>query len=104
MPGQQDVGPAFEYFRDAWQRSILFLDVLRQRGNIYQAQQEKSAPNVLEFDAQLILDGRKLPRPVNYLLVRISPPEGIETDPAKRPFVVVDPRWPWSGHWRDDEG
>ena len=42
MPGQQDVGPAFEYFRDAWQRSILFLDVLRQRGNIYQAQQEKS--------------------------------------------------------------
>ena len=95
MPGQQDVGPAFEYFRDAWQRSILFLDVLRQRGNIYQAQQEKSAPNVLEFDAQLILDGRKLPRPVNYLLVRISPPEGIETDPAKRPFVVVDPR---AGH------
>ena len=24
-----------EYWIDAWQRSILFLDVLRQRGNIY---------------------------------------------------------------------
>lgn len=95
MPGQQNVGPAYEYFRDAWQRSILFLDVLRQRGNIYREQQEKSAPNVLQFDAELVLDGRELPRPVNYLLVRIAPPEGVETDPAKRPFVVVDPR---AGH------
>ena len=95
MSSEQSYGPAHEYFRDAWQRSILFLDVLRQRGNIYREQQEKSAPNVLEFDAELILDGRKLPRPVNYLLVRISPPEGVETDPTKRPFVVVDPR---AGH------
>ena len=95
MPGSPSFGPAHEYFRDAWQRSILFLDVLRQRGNIYQEQLAKAAPNVLEFDAQLVLDGRMLPRPVNYLLVRITAPEGVETDPAKRPFVVVDPR---AGH------
>ena len=66
MSDDQNLGPAHEYLRDAWQRSILFLDVLRQRGNIYREQQEKSAPNVLEFDAELVLDGRKLARPVNY--------------------------------------
>ncbi len=95
MSNDQNLGPAHEYLRDAWQRSILFLDVLRQRGNIYREQQEKSAPNVLEFDAELVLDGRKLARPVNYLLVRVVPPEGVKIDPAKRPFVVVDPR---AGH------
>ncbi|HEU0310129.1 MAG TPA: DUF3141 domain-containing protein [Sphingomicrobium sp.] len=95
MPGPHSLGPAHEYLRDAWQRSILFLDILRQRGNIYREQQAKTAPNVLEFEVELILDGRKLPRPVNYGLVRILPLEGVPTDPAKRPFVVVDPR---AGH------
>lgn len=95
MPGAPSLGPAHEYFRDAWQRSILFLDVLRERGNIYQEQQAKAAPNVLAFDVDLVLDGRKLARPVNYVLVRIKPPTGVKTDPAKRPFVVVDPR---AGH------
>ena len=38
---------AEEYFSDAWQRSFLFLDVLRQRGNIYREQLAKTAPNVL---------------------------------------------------------
>jgi len=105
MAGEQSLGPAHEYVRDAWQRSILFLDVLRRRGNIYREQQQKVAPNVLEFDAELILDGRKLPRPVNYLLVRIVPPKGMTTDPAKRPFVVVDPRaghGPGIGGMKDD--
>ena len=41
------------------------------------------------------MDGRKLPRPVNYVLVRIVPPRGVEIDARKRPFVVVDPR---AGH------
>ena len=105
MAGEQNLGPAHEYLRDAWQRSILFLDVLRQRGNIYREQQEKVAPHVLGFDAELILDGRELARPVNYLLVRIVPPEGMTTDPSKRPFVVVDPRaghGPGIGGMKDD--
>jgi hypothetical protein len=84
-----------EYMQDAWRRSILFLDVLRQRGNIYQEQKAKAVPHVLEFDTELVLDGRALPRPVNYGLVRIVAPEGVETDDSKRPFVVVDPR---AGH------
>ena len=41
------------------------------------------------------MDGRKLPRPVNYGLVRVRPPVGVVVDPSKRPFVVVDPR---AGH------
>ena len=28
-------GPVWDYWIDAWQRSILFLDVLRERGNSY---------------------------------------------------------------------
>jgi len=95
MAGNDSLGPVQEYLHDAWQRSILFLDVLRQRGNIYRTQQDKLVPNVLGFDAQLILDGRKFERPVNYLLVRIVPPEGVEIDSSKRAFVVVDPR---AGH------
>jgi pimeloyl-ACP methyl ester carboxylesterase len=84
-----------EYWIDAWQRSILTLDVLRQRGNQYFEQLEKTAPNVLSFDFEPIRDGRTLPRPVGYALVRIVPPAGTIIDPIKPPFVVVDPR---AGH------
>jgi hypothetical protein len=95
MTSEQGFGPAQEYLRDAWQRSILFLDVLRERGNIFRERQKMEAPHVLQFGTELILDGRTLTRPVNYGLVRILPAEGVPTDPAKRPFVVVDPR---AGH------
>ena len=53
------------------------------------------APNVLQFQAELVVDGRALPRPVNYVLARIIPPTGVTVDQRKRPFVVVDPR---AGH------
>lgn len=86
---------AAEYWIDAWQRSILLLDVLRQRGNNYIEHNAQTVPNVLNFGAELVIDGRSLPRPVNYGLVRIVPPEGVTTDPKKRPFVVFDPR---AGH------
>lgn len=84
-----------EYWIDAWQRSILTLDALRQRGNIYFEQNAKTAPHVLGFDFEPVRDGRTLPRPVNYVLVQIVPPAGTVIDPAKPPFVVVDPR---AGH------
>ena len=38
-----------EYWVDAWQRSILSLDVLRERGNIYLEHNAQNAPNVLSF-------------------------------------------------------
>ncbi len=84
-----------DYWVDAWQRSILLLDVLRQRGNNCIEHNARKAPNVLSFDAELVLDGRTLPRPVNYGLVRIIPPTGTVIDQSKRPFIVFDPR---AGH------
>jgi hypothetical protein len=87
--------PACEYWIDACQRGVLFLDVLRERGNVYHKHNASAVPNVLHFKAELVRDGRTLARPVNYLLVRIVPPEGSKTDPAKPPFIVVDPR---AGH------
>ena len=86
---------AAEYGLDAWQRSVLYLDVLRQRGNQYLEHMAMQAPNVLQFQAELVVDGRALPRPVNYVLARIIPPTGVIVDQRKRPFVVVDPR---AGH------
>src|SRR5512145_1124143 len=86
---------AWAYGLDAFQRSILFLDVLRQRGERYEEHTAKKAPHVLKFDFELVMDGRELPRPVNYALIRILPPAGVEIDERKRPFVVVDPR---AGH------
>ena len=71
IPGANDL---LDYWVDAWQRSILLLDVLRQRGNNSIEHNARTAPNVLSFDAELVLDGRTLPRPVNYGLVRIVPP------------------------------
>ena len=85
----------FDYWRDAVERSVLFMDVMRERGNQYLEHIEKTKPNVLGFDAEVVMDGRALPRPVNYELMRILPPPGIEIDLQARPFVVVDPR---AGH------
>src|SRR3954451_2217597 len=88
-------GYVWDYWVDAWQRSILTFDALRQRGNIVQEQQARAAPHVLNFEPELLVDGRTLKRPVNYALVRIVPPPGTHIDPQKRPFIVVDPR---AGH------
>jgi hypothetical protein len=49
---------------------------MRQRGNQYREHQAETAPHVLDYEAELIVDGRKLERPVNYALVRIVPPPG----------------------------
>ena len=89
------VASAVEYMVDAGQRSVLFLDVLRQRGDQYREHAAQAAPHVLNYAAELIIDGRKLAQPVNYALVNIIPPKGVEIDPERRPFIVVDPR---AGH------
>jgi pimeloyl-ACP methyl ester carboxylesterase len=88
-------GPAFDYLVDAAQRSVLFWEVMRQRGNQYREHLAETAPHVLDYEAELLIDGRKLDRPVNYALVRVVPPAGTTIDPTRRPFVVIDPR---AGH------
>jgi pimeloyl-ACP methyl ester carboxylesterase len=80
---------------DAGQRTVLYWDVMRRRGNQYLEHMAQTVPHVLQFEHELILSGRTLPQPVNYGIVRIKPPEGTAIDDLKRPFVVIDPR---AGH------
>ena len=58
---QSAMDAAAEYWTDAWQRASLTLEALNERGNIHLTQAAKEIPNVLNFGAELILDGRKLP-------------------------------------------
>jgi pimeloyl-ACP methyl ester carboxylesterase len=88
-------GAAAEYAVDVAQRSVLFWDVMRQRGNQYREHLAETAPHVLSYQVELVADGRTFDRPVNYVLARVVPPKGIEQDSTRRPFIIVDPR---AGH------
>ncbi|MGZ9125837.1 MAG: DUF3141 domain-containing protein, partial [Candidatus Binatia bacterium] len=48
------VGAAFEYMVDAGQRSVLFMDVMRQRGNQYSEHMAETVPHVLDYSAELV--------------------------------------------------
>ena len=78
-------GAAGEYWADAWQRGVLFLETLNQRGNIQVSRGGQGGAARSELRAELVLDGRTLTRPVNYALVRIVPPEGAHDRSAKPP-------------------
>lgn len=115
----QWLNDAFEYSIDRFQRSILFCDVMRQRGNNYLDHLRAGQPPVVVFDYDTILEGRKFDSPVNYALVKIRERRGTDDDrrnqlrstkgrrqglpedarrPKKgpiRPLVVIDPR---AGH------
>jgi len=107
---------AWEYLDDAWQRSVLFMDVLRKRGNNYHELIAKDNPPVLTFDYKIVMDGRKFEKPINFALSKIinrrkqaafNKDDHWErravqveetTHPSKsnrRPIVIMDPR---AGH------
>src|SRR5215203_924260 len=94
-PSAWPLGSVTEYLVDAGQRSFLFLDVMRRRSDDHREHMAKAAPHVLSYAVELIIDGRTLERPVNYVLARVMPPRDTKIDPDRRPFVVVDPR---AGH------
>nr|WP_294556952.1 DUF3141 domain-containing protein [uncultured Rhodopila sp.] len=94
-PPQTTARDFADYLTDAAQRSVLFLDIMRQVGNDFVEQQARGATPVLAYDFDMIMDGRQQEPPVNYALVHIRPPPGVEVDPAKRPYMIVDPR---AGH------
>src|SRR4029450_6432080 len=60
-----------EYATDFAQRSVLFWDTLRERGNNFVEHNREGLTPVLHFDYEMVVDGRTLARPVNYALVRI---------------------------------
>ncbi|HSF58504.1 MAG TPA: DUF3141 domain-containing protein [Candidatus Binatia bacterium] len=81
-----------EYARDFWQRSVLFMDILRQRGNQHEEMLRHGVTSVLMYESEVVMRGDELRHPVNYSLLRVIPPEGIEIDERHRPVLVIDPR------------
>ena len=85
----------WEYAIDFWQRSVLFLDTLRERGNNWIAHEQAGKPPVLAYRYEMLADGRAFEHPVNHALVRIVPPKGVDVDDTLRPYIIIDPR---AGH------
>jgi pimeloyl-ACP methyl ester carboxylesterase len=89
---------AFPYTVDTLQRTILFWDVMRQRGNIYLSHLRRGQPPVLVFDYEGVLSGTELERPVNYSLIRIldrrSPQHPDRRQQAAPPAAALDRRDP----------
>ena len=95
----------WDYSVDLAQRSVLFWDTLRQRGDNFLAHEKAGKPPVLHFEYEIVLDARQFEQPVNYALVRIIPPTGVTVDPTRRPYVIIDPRaghGPGIGGFKDD--
>jgi pimeloyl-ACP methyl ester carboxylesterase len=93
-------GPALQenasaYAVDAMQRGLLLLDTLRARGNNDFAHEAAGTPPVLNYRSEVVIDGGSLPRPVNYLLLKILPPPDVAIDETKQPYMIIDPR---AGH------
>jgi pimeloyl-ACP methyl ester carboxylesterase len=84
-----------DYLSDFAQRSVLFLDIMRQRGNQFVEHERAGCPPVLAYDFEVLIDGATLERPVNYTLVRIHPPAGVTVNDDTRPYIIIDPR---AGH------
>jgi pimeloyl-ACP methyl ester carboxylesterase len=106
-PFAQPVDPLAwaNYVVDAAQRSVLFLDTLRQRGDNFLENTAAGLKPVLHFEYETVLDARGFDKPVNYALLRITPPAGVKIDARKRPYIVIDPRaghGPGIGGFKDD--
>jgi len=88
-----------EYWIDLAQRSVLFLDVLRERANNMLAHEAAGLPPLLHFEAEMVQDARTLARPVNYALLRITACESDRLEQFvredARPVIIIDPR---AGH------
>ncbi|PDT19363.1 DUF3141 domain-containing protein [Rhizobium hidalgonense] len=94
--GNGNLGYAWaEYLRDASERAILCMDLLRQRGDIFLEHEAAGCPPVFFCDYETVMDGNDLPLKSNYVLLRMIPPQGVNVDDTKRPFIIICPR---AGH------
>jgi hypothetical protein len=55
-----------EYWIDAWQRAVLFWDVVRERGNRYLEHERSGKPPVLAFEYEMVLDTRATSRRCSF--------------------------------------
>jgi pimeloyl-ACP methyl ester carboxylesterase len=92
---QEAMGLWLDYLRDRFERLVLTVDALRERGDIFLSHEHAGCPPVLAYEYEVAMDGVTLPRPCNYMLLRILPPAGTAIDPASRPYIIIDPR---AGH------
>jgi pimeloyl-ACP methyl ester carboxylesterase/tellurite resistance protein len=83
------------YLIDVYQRWVLFMDVLRRRGNNFLRYESEGGKPVLAFEYDLVIDGATLEQPVNYSLVAIRHPAGVKPRENARPYIIIDPR---AGH------
>jgi len=94
-----DPAGIWAYPIDAWQRSVLFWDVLRKRANTMLEHEEAGMPPVLTFQYEMLLDARRFERPANYALLRITTADTEHADAcvddSKPPVIIMDPR---AGH------
>ncbi|WP_284180050.1 DUF3141 domain-containing protein [Rhabdaerophilum sp. SD176] len=94
--GAGQLGQAWvSYLRDVGERAILTADTLRKRGNVFLEHEEAGCPPVLIYGYEIVMDGKDLPYPSNYMLLKILPPEGVTVIEMKRPYIIIDPR---AGH------
>ena len=98
-PAPSFIEQALRYQIDRWQRSVLFLDALRERANNMLAHEQAGMPPPLAFEYETILDARLFERPANYALLRITRCHEDHAqdcvDDKKPPVIIVDPR---AGH------
>ena len=73
-----------DYMVDALQRSVLFLHLLRQRGDEQIEITSSPLATVLSFGHEVLMDGCRSPGHKLHAF-RIVPPPGIVIDPRKRP-------------------
>jgi hypothetical protein len=71
------------------------MDLLRQRGDIFLEHEAAGCPPVFFCDYETVMDGNDLPLKSNYVLLRMIPPQGVNVDDTKRPFIIICPR---AGH------
>ena len=87
------------YQRELFRRTVLFLDILRERANNMLAHEQAGLPPLLDFEYETILDARRFERPTNYALLRITSCHGHRAVDCERrgarPVVIIDPR---AGH------
>lgn len=102
IPSSDTLAPQSDplaYGRDLWERSVLFLDTLRERADNMIAHERAGMPPLLDFNYETLMDAREFERPANYALLRITEVEGNCwddcVDVAKPPVIVLDPR---AGH------
>ena len=73
------------YMVDFAQRSLLFWDTLRQRGNNFIEHERQGLPPVLRFEHEMVMDGRTLERRSTTRCCASCLPRASTVDPRRRP-------------------